>query len=59
MRSGADSYETGGRNLDGLSVEQLLAFDDEAASLYNTIRNSTNDTEQIAKQTGIPEWKKQ
>ena len=49
--------ETGGRNLDGLSVDELLALDDEAARLYEIIRNSSDDVARISSQTGIPEWK--
>lgn len=49
--------ETGGRNLDELSVDELLALDDEAAKLYEIIRNSSDDVARISSQTGIPEWK--
>lgn len=49
--------ETGGRNLDGLSVDELLALDDEVARMYEIIRNSSDDVARISSQTGIPEWK--
>lgn len=58
-RSESEKYlhETGARKLEGLSVDKMLALDDEAADLYTVIRNSTDDVMQISKQTGIPEWK--
>ena len=49
--------ETGARNLDELSVDQILALDDEAARIYEAIRNSSDDVARISSQTGIPEWK--
>ena len=50
-------YETGARNLEGLSVDKLLALDDEAADIYDTIRKKTDDIAKISTQTGIPKWK--
>lgn len=49
--------QTGGRNLDDLSIDEIIALDSEAAKAYDAIRNSTDDIATISKQTGIPEWK--
>ena len=38
MKINGNIYETGARNLEGLSVDKLLALDDEAADIYDTIR---------------------
>ena len=49
--------ETGARNLDELSVDEILALDSEAEDLYEIIRNSSDDVAKISNQTGMPEWK--
>lgn len=49
--------QSGARNIEGLSVDKLLALDDEAAEVYESIRKTSDDISKIAGNTSIPEWK--